>query len=95
MCVELATGKVVWKANRSEGRGSAAVVYGDGNVIFRYQDGRVALVEATPAGYRLHGSFDQSDRSNANAWSHPVIANGRLYLRDQDVLICYDVRRNG
>ena len=48
-----------------------------------------------PAGYRLHGSFDQSDRSRANAWSHPVIANGKLYLRDQDVLICYDLRRNG
>lgn len=93
MCVELATGKVVWKADRPVASGSAGVVYADGNLVFRHQEGRVALVEATPAGYKLHGSFDQPDRSSANAWSHPVIANGKLYLRDQDVLICYDVRK--
>lgn len=95
ICVELATGKVVWKADRPVASGSAGVVYADGNLVFRHQEGKVALVEATPAGYKLHGSFDQSDRSNANAWSHPVIANGKLYLRDQDVLICYDLRRTG
>ncbi|HTK73678.1 MAG TPA: PQQ-binding-like beta-propeller repeat protein [Gemmataceae bacterium] len=93
MCVELATGKVVWKADRPVASGSAGVVYADGNIVFRHQEGKVALVEATPAGYMLHGSFDQPDRSKANAWSHPVIANGKLYLRDQDVLICYDIRK--
>jgi glucose dehydrogenase len=95
ICVELATGKVVWKADQPVASGSAGVVYADGNLVFRHQEGRVALVEATPAGYKLHGSFDQPDRSKANAWSHPVIANGKLYLRDQDVLICYDLRQAG
>jgi len=94
MCVELATGKVAWKADRPVASGSAGVVYADGNLVFRHQEGRVALVEATPVGYKLRGSFDQPDRSSANAWSHPVIANGKLYLRDQDVLICYDVRKS-
>jgi outer membrane protein assembly factor BamB len=94
MCVELATGKVVWKADRPVASGSAGIVYADGNIVFRHQEGKVALVEATPAGYKLHGQFDQTDRSSANAWSHPVIANGKLYLRDQDVLICYDLRQD-
>jgi outer membrane protein assembly factor BamB len=94
MCVELATGNVIWRADRPVASGSAGIVYADGNLVFRHQEGRVALVEATPAGYKLRGSFDQPDRSGANAWSHPVIANGKLYLRDQDVLICYDVRKS-
>jgi hypothetical protein len=52
----------------------------------------MTLVEADPKGFRQAGRFDQPDRSGKNAWPHPVIANGRLFLRDQDVLLCYDVR---
>lgn len=44
------------------------------------------------AGYQEHGRFEQLDQSGKEAWTHPVIANGRLYVRDQDVLLCYDVR---
>jgi hypothetical protein len=40
----------------------------------------------------MHGTFKQPDRSKANAWSHPVIVHGKMYLRDQDVLLCYDVK---
>jgi hypothetical protein len=47
---------------------------------------------ATPAGYREHGRFNQPERSSQRAWPHPVIAGGRLYLRDWDVLLCYDVK---
>ena len=54
--------------------------------------GPISLVEATPAGFRLHGRFKQPDRSNREAWPHLVIANGMMYVRDQDVLLCYDVR---
>ena len=58
----------------------------------RSERGPVALVEATPAGYKEHGRFDQPDRSGQNAWAHPIVAGGRLYLRDWDVLLCYDVK---
>jgi hypothetical protein len=51
----------------------------------------VALVEATPDGYRESGRFDQPERSNSESWSHLVVAGGRLYLRDQDLLLCYAV----
>jgi hypothetical protein len=50
------------------------------------------LVEATPDAYHEKGRLKQPGRSKINAWPYPVIANGRLYLRDQDVLLCYDVK---
>jgi len=53
----------------------------------------VALIEATPSGYKEKGRFNQPDRSKQNSWAHPVIANGKLYLRDMDVLLCYDVKQ--
>ena len=49
------------------------------------------LVEPKPKKYVERGRFSQPDRSQAKAWPHPVVANGRLYLRDQDLLLCYDV----
>ena len=53
----------------------------------------VALIEASPEGYKELGRFDQPDRSNKNSWPHPVVAGGKLYLRDQDILLCYDVKQ--
>jgi len=50
------------------------------------------LIEPNPKQYVERGRFDQPDRSQQPAWTHPVIANGKLYLRDQDVLLCYDVK---
>lgn len=93
VCMELKTGKVAWK-DRSVGKG--AVLYADGNLYVRSEggEGAVALVEATPEGYREKGRFEQPDRSDKAAWAHPVIAGGKLYLRDQDVLLCYDVKGN-
>lgn len=91
LCVEFKTGKVTWD-NRSVGKGSVA--YADGHLYVRSENGPVALVEATPAGYKEKGRFDQPDRSAKNAWPHPVIAGGKLYLRDWDVLLCYDVKGN-
>jgi outer membrane protein assembly factor BamB len=91
VCVDFMTGKPKWE-ERSVGKG--AVCYADGRLYVRGEKGGVALVEATPAGYREKGRFDQPDRSAQPAWPYPVVANGRLYLRDQDVLLCYDVRQN-
>jgi hypothetical protein len=55
----------------------------------------VALIEASSAGFVEKGRFEQPDRSPNNAWPHPVVAGGRLYLRDQDVLLCYDIKDAG
>ena len=91
-CVNMATGKVVWGGDelRGPGKGSAAVLFIDGHLIFRYQDGTVALIEATPTAYHLKGSFTP-DFQEGNSWAHPVVVKGKLYLREQDKLMCYQV----
>ncbi len=50
------------------------------------------LIEPNAKQYVERGRFDQPDRSKQPAWTHPVIANGKLYLRDQDVLLCYAIQ---
>ena len=89
-CVELKTGEIKWDKERGAGKESAAIVYADGHLYFRYQNHVMALIEANPAGYKPKGSF-KIDSSNSNSWPYPVIQGGKLYLRDQDELLCYDV----
>jgi outer membrane protein assembly factor BamB len=91
-CQNFKTGEAKWQEREKLGKGSLA--YADGRFYLRHEDkkGTVALIEASPDGYREHGRFDQPDRSGKNSWPHPVIAGGKLYLRDQDVLLCYDVK---
>jgi len=92
ICVEMESGKIVWggKLRPEVGKGSAAITCVDGKLIFRYQDGYVVLVEATPVSYNVLGSF-KPDYQEDKSWSHPVVVGGKLYLREQDKLMCYDV----
>ena len=89
-CIDIATGKVCWK-ERSPARGSAAVLYAEGNIIFRYDRGEVVLIEASPESMRIKGKFTPLT-DEGPAWPHPVIHQGKLYLRHGDILACYDVR---
>ena len=52
----------------------------------------MALIEASSDELKEVSQFDQPERSDKKAWPHPVIANGKLYLRDQDLLLCYDIK---
>jgi outer membrane protein assembly factor BamB len=92
MCVDMLSGRRLWKEQRGAGTGSAAVAYADGRLYFRYESGEMALVEADPAEYRLVSQFTLAS-VKGKSWPHPVIADGRLYIRDQDALLCYDIRR--
>ena len=87
-CLELKTGNVRWQ-DRSVGKGS--LVYADGMLILRSENGPVALVKATPTAYEETGRFEPP-RSNKPAWPHPVVANGCLFLRDMNQLMCYKVK---
>jgi outer membrane protein assembly factor BamB len=91
VAVRFETGAVAWGPIRNEGRNSAAIAYADGRLYYRYQDGLVLLVEATPEAYRERGSF-RIPGVEKPSWPHPVIEGGRLYLREQDHLYAYDVR---
>ena len=90
-CQNLKTGELVWN---NSGVGKGSIAYADGHFVIRSEGGKgtIALIEATPTAYVEKGRFDQPDRSRANSWPHPVIANGHLYIRDQDVLLCYDIK---
>ncbi len=90
-CMELKTGVVKW-TEPSVTKGSLTCA--DGLLIHRSEgkSGTVTLFAPTPAGFKQLGRFDQPDRSGKPAWPHPVIANGKLYLRDMDALLCYDVK---
>jgi hypothetical protein len=91
-CLEFASGRILWgTGQRNAGQGSAAVTYADGNLIFRYQNGLVMLIEATPAGYKEKGLF-QLPSSGKPSWPHPVVVGGLLYLREQDKLYVYNLR---
>ncbi len=91
IAVDFMTGKIFWGPAENEGRNSAAITYADDRIYFRYQNGRMILIEATAKEYREHGSFVIPDVKK-ESWSHPVIADGKLYLREQDNLYCYDVK---
>ena len=92
--LELASGQIAWGGDiRNAGSGSAAVAYADGHLYFRYQNGVMMLIEATPQGYREKGTFTIPN-VRAPSWSHPVIINGRLYLREQENLYVYDMKEN-
>jgi outer membrane protein assembly factor BamB len=93
VCMDFQSGKVMWDQRESAGRrAKGSVALADGRLYYRMEDGTVVLIEPSPKQYIERGRFEQPDRSRAPAWPYPVIANGKLYLRDQDVLLCYDVK---
>ncbi len=92
-CLNMKTGKIMWQQNQPGG-GSAAVLYADGHLYFRYQDNVLALIEANPDSYNLKSTFKLPERRGMgeNGWAHLVIVDGRLYVRDADVLLVYDIK---
>lgn len=88
MALRVDTGEVAWR-DRSVGKGS--VVYADERLYLFSENGVVGLAEANPTAYREHGRFSLKT-GNSPTWSHPVIAGGRLFLRDQDALYAYDIK---
>lgn len=91
-CQDFKSGESLWQEKDKLRKGS--LVYADGRLYCREESekGVVALLEATPAGFAEKGRFTPTDRSGKQSWPHPVVVGGRLYLRDQDILLCYDVK---
>ncbi|TWT65991.1 outer membrane protein assembly factor BamB family protein [Allorhodopirellula solitaria] len=87
-CLDFKTGELLWR-DRDAPKGSLAMA--DGRIYLRSEDGTMILIEPSREELVERGRFEQPDRSSAPAWAHPVVANGKLYIRDQGVLFCYDV----
>ena len=86
-CMEFNTGKVMWK-DRSVGKGS--ITYADGHLYLFSEKNVVGLVEANPEGYKEKGRFEVEDQEWPT-WAHPVINDGQLYIRNQEMLYCYNL----
>jgi outer membrane protein assembly factor BamB len=97
VCQDFKTGKNIWTERRKLGRGS--LTYADGHLYcYAEDDGVVALVEASPKGWKENSRFEITQKTkiakpSGKIWTHPVVANGKLYLRDQDLLFCFDIAK--
>ncbi len=95
VCQELKTGKEIWS---HKGFGKGSVTYADGKLIcLDERNGDVALVEASTQGWKELSRFKLAPLSSKRSpqggiWPHPVVVNGRLYLRDQELLHCFNVK---
>jgi outer membrane protein assembly factor BamB len=88
-CLDFKTGKKLWDERAVE---KGSVAFADGRLYYRTEGGAVLLIEPSAKEYIERGKFRQPERTRSPAWAHPVVANGKLYIRDQDALFCYDVK---
>jgi outer membrane protein assembly factor BamB len=91
LCVGFKTGEIKWEERATP----ASWLVADGRLYLHNESGDVALVEPSPEGYREKGHFtppNLPERGQSKAWAYPVVANGRLYIRDVGSLWCYDVQ---
>ncbi|MCP4190977.1 MAG: PQQ-binding-like beta-propeller repeat protein [Planctomycetaceae bacterium] len=97
VCQEWMSGELVWREREALGKG--ALCYADGRLYcLSKDDGMVVLVEPIVGGWQEHGRFKLSPQTKlrkpkGRIWTHPIVANGRLFLRDQELLFCYDVKQ--
>ena len=87
-CLEFGSGKLMWR-DRSVGKGS--VTFADGNLYIQGENSIVGLAAATPERYLERGRFMIPDKG-LPSWAHPVISDARLYVRNQDSLMVYDIK---
>jgi alcohol dehydrogenase (cytochrome c) len=88
-CIDFQTGEILWRDRKGP---KGALLYADGRLYLRSEEGPIVLIEPSKEGYKELARFEQPDRTEVPAWAHPIIANGKLYIRDQGLLLCYDVK---
>jgi outer membrane protein assembly factor BamB len=94
ICLDFENGDVLWDERRGETRvGKGSIAFADGRLYYRTEEGAMLLIEPNAEKYVEVGRFNPPDRTSVPAWAHPVIANGKLYVRDQDVLLCYNIAK--
>jgi outer membrane protein assembly factor BamB len=93
-CLDFKTGEVLWNERDADKRRvtKGSVAFANGRIYDRTEEGPIVLIEPSRKKYVERGRFDQPGRTDKPAWAHPVIANGKLYIRDQDTLFCYNVK---
>jgi hypothetical protein len=97
LCMDFLTGEQKWREREVLSKG--AIAYADDRFYcLGEDDGTVVLIAVSPEGWEEHGRFTMSPQTEirkdrGRIWTHPVIVDGKLYLRDQDLIYCYDVKQ--
>lgn len=96
VCQDFLKGTVVWSEKRKLGKGSVTCV-NDRLYCYSEDEGTAVMIDATTDGWKERGRFTIPQESNIRSqsgkiWTHPVVSNGHLYLRDQDYIFCYDLK---
>jgi len=89
VCLEAASGRRLYA---EAGIGTGSLTYADGRVYALSQKGIMALIQATPARFNIISQFKLPSQGRGPFWAHPVVAHGRLYIRHDDFLYCYDIK---
>lgn len=87
-CMDFQTGDILWQARKGP---KGALLLADGRLYLRGEEDEILLIEPSREEFIERGRFEQPDRTSVPAWAHPIVANGKLYIRDQGLLFCYDV----
>lgn len=91
-CADLMTGEIKWK-QRGSGKNSASFAAADGHLYIHFANGMMVLAKADPSEYKEVGSFRVPGSGERPSWAHPVISDGKLYLREHDSILCFNIRR--
>ena len=97
MCQDFATGKIVAGKKVRQGLKAGGVLAADGKLYILDEQGNAGMLEASPAGYKQLGMFvlpvqAKKAKPSGKVWTHPSLSDGKLYLRDQELVFCYEVK---
>lgn len=93
MCIDYATGATKWQ---ERGIGTSSFCFADGKLFLHGENNDVAMIAATGDAYKELGRFtppNAPDRGKSKAWTHPIIVDGKLIIRDVGTIWCYDIRK--
>jgi outer membrane protein assembly factor BamB len=98
VCQNFATGENAWRERKPDLIKGAVTAVGDRLILMNERDGLLAVIAASPEGYQEFGRMSFPERTKTSTidnmvWAHPVVAHGKLYVRDHDLLFCYDLKK--
>jgi outer membrane protein assembly factor BamB len=89
VCLDWKTGEVKWDV---EGVGKGCVTMADGLLYTMSEKKKVGLAKPSPKGHELISQFELPEQGEGPCWAHPVVCDGRLYIRYDGFLYAYDVK---
>jgi outer membrane protein assembly factor BamB len=98
-CQNLMTGEVIWMHRDVNDIFTGAILaVNDRLILLDERTGLLVVAAASPEGWKEFGRMEIPERSKVESmdnmvWTHPVIADGKLFLRDHDLLFCFDLSR--